>query len=120
MEFKKIKGIRIISILFFIMSLFFVYWIFYLKNNYNIAGSPVFKAILISIVLSIVYLISGIGLWKRKKYGKNLGIIVGIFFIIASLISFKKMIHPGVFSLFIMNIIILSYLILSKETKKLK
>lgn len=113
----KINLTKIISIIFLAMSLFFFYWIFYLINNYNIQETGISKAILISLTLAILYLISSIGFWKRKKYGRTIGIIITIFFTIASIISFLKMIHPGVFFLFIVNLIILFYLILSKKIK---
>jgi len=53
------------------MALFFIYWIFYLINNFNIQGTGISKAILISAILAISYFISGIGLWKKRKYGKG-------------------------------------------------
>jgi len=117
MKLKKINPTKTISIIFFIMALFFFYWVFYLNNNYNSNNPGIKKAIIISILLAISYLISCIGLWKRKKYGRTLGIIITIFFTIGSLISFLKMIHLIVFFLFILNLVILFYLILSKGAR---
>jgi|APSaa5957512622_1039677.scaffolds.fasta_scaffold30400_2 uncharacterized membrane protein (DUF2068 family) len=120
MEFKKINPLKTISIIFFIMALFFIFWIFYLNNNYDFSNSAILKAIIISLSLAIIYLVAGIGLWKRKKYGRNLGIVITIFFTAGSLVSFLKMIHFIVLSLLIINFTILLYLILSKTTKNLE